>query len=135
VTAETHCHGTPGASVRKHGVFLQQLQVQPILVERDPGGRLVVDAGNEAAGAHEGLQPLELRPHGRLALVHRHLVIVADHPQRGKFGPQRQAVDARFCLTAAPASPLAELLDAHPMIAGELNPPLPAQKFAAASAA
>lgn len=43
----------------------------------------------------------------------------------------RQAVDARFCLAAAPASRLSELLDGHPMIAGELNPPLPAQKFAA----
>ncbi len=43
----------------------------------------------------------------------------------------RQAVDARLCLTATPAAPLADLLDAHPMIAGELNPPLPSQKFAA----
>jgi hypothetical protein len=43
----------------------------------------------------------------------------------------RQAVDARLCLTAAQESPLAGLLDGHPMLAGELNPPLPSQNFAA----
>lgn len=43
----------------------------------------------------------------------------------------RRGLDARACLAIAPASPLAAALGDHPPLAGELNPPLPQQEFAA----
>jgi hypothetical protein len=43
----------------------------------------------------------------------------------------RRAVDARVCVSAMPGSALARGLSGHPALAGELNPPLPREKFAA----
>jgi hypothetical protein len=43
----------------------------------------------------------------------------------------RRGIDARACLTAKPGSALAKMLGDHPALAGELNPALPSQDFAA----
>jgi hypothetical protein len=48
----------------------------------------VVHADEEAALRRDRQQPLELRTHGRLALVHHHFVIMADEAHPGMFGAQ-----------------------------------------------
>src|ERR1035441_3814445 len=62
-------------------VLPQQAKVHTVFFERNARGRLVVHAGNEPARLHQRDQPLELRAHGGLALIHCHLVEVADHSQ------------------------------------------------------
>lgn len=44
-----------------------------------------------------------------------------------------EALDVRLCLTVTPESRLARALAGHAPLAGELNPPLPTQEFAALS--
>jgi len=43
----------------------------------------------------------------------------------------KEAVDVRACLAVAPDSPLGKAAAGHPPLAGDLNPPLPAQEFVA----
>src|ERR1035441_6463920 len=55
-------------------VFPQQTQVYAIFLKRNARGRVVTHTGDDPAGLHQRDQPLELRAHGGLALVPRHLV-------------------------------------------------------------
>jgi len=52
----------------------------------------VIDAGDEAAGFHEGCQAFEFRPHGGFAPGHGHFVKMADHAELRKFLAQFHAI-------------------------------------------
>ena len=60
------------------GVFLQQLYINLVVIERNVGRRLVVNGGDELAAAHTREYSLKLVSHCFLAELHAHLVKVTE---------------------------------------------------------
>ena len=81
-----------------HGVLREEPKIGSVLLQGDAGGRLVIDAGNEAAGPCQRPQPLEFPPHRLFPFAHHHLVVVPHHAQLGKLATEGKAVDPRLPL-------------------------------------
>ena len=70
-------------------VFLQHGHVVTVPLQGNVRRRLVVHRRDEAPRLHDGQQPLELAPHGRLVHPHGHFVEGADEEEIGIGLPQR----------------------------------------------
>ena len=86
------------------GVFLQQLYINLVVIERNVGRRLVVNGGDELAAAHTREYSLKLVSHRFLAELHAHLVKVTEERHVRLFVKVEQTgtfVDAKVTYSIA----------------------------------